>query len=72
MEDYFLLKLLSFNILAQNLLEDHSYLYMDHNKKALKWKTRKPLVIQEIFEAKANVYIYSSALNNAIKPEMRR
>ncbi|XP_011867109.1 PREDICTED: protein angel isoform X2 [Vollenhovia emeryi] len=55
MEDYFILKLLSFNILAQNLLEDHSYLYMDHNKKALNWKTRKPLVIQEIFEAEANV-----------------
>ncbi|KYN50202.1 PREDICTED: protein angel [Cyphomyrmex costatus] len=55
MEDFFILKLLSFNILAQNLLEDHSYLYMDHNKKALNWKTRKSLVIQEIFEAEANV-----------------
>lgn len=54
-EDFFILKLLSFNILAQNLLEDHSYLYMGHNKKALKWKTRKLLVIEEIFEAKANV-----------------
>lgn len=72
MEDYFLLKLLSFNILAQNLLEDHSYLYMDHNKKALNWKTRKSLVIQEIFEAEANVYTYSSALNSAIKPETGR
>ncbi|XP_012539183.1 protein angel isoform X2 [Monomorium pharaonis] len=55
MEDFFILKLLSFNILAQNLLEDHSYLYMDHNKKALNWKTRKPLVTQEILEAEANV-----------------
>ncbi|XP_072762720.1 protein angel [Anoplolepis gracilipes] len=54
-EDSFILKLLSFNILAQNLLEDHSYLYQDHNKKALSWKIRKPLVIQEIREADANV-----------------
>ncbi|XP_070157664.1 protein angel [Polyergus mexicanus] len=54
-EDSFILRLLSFNILAQNLLEDHSYLYQDHNKKALNWKIRKTLVIQEIREADANV-----------------
>ncbi|XP_011335312.1 protein angel isoform X2 [Ooceraea biroi] len=54
-EDAFMLRLLSFNILAQNLLEDHSYLYMNHNKKALNWKIRKPLVIQEILDAEANV-----------------
>ncbi|KAL6430602.1 hypothetical protein ACFW04_006891 [Cataglyphis niger] len=54
-EDSFILKLLSFNILAQNLLEDHSYLYQGHNKKALNWKIRKSLVIQEIREADANV-----------------
>lgn len=70
MEDFFILKLLSFNILAQNLLEDHSYIYMNHNKKALSWKTRKSLVIQEIFEAEANVHTYSSAFN-AVKPETR-
>lgn len=69
-EDYFILKLLSFNILAQNLLEDHSYLYVDHNKKALNWKTRKPLIIQEIFETEANVHIYSLAFNNAVKPDV--
>ncbi|XP_029159692.1 protein angel isoform X3 [Nylanderia fulva] len=55
LDDFFILRLLSFNILAQNLLEDHSYLYQHHNKKALNWKTRKPLVIQEIREADANV-----------------
>ncbi|XP_012222007.1 protein angel isoform X2 [Linepithema humile] len=54
-EDLFLMRVLSFNILAQNLLEDHSYLYMNHNKKTLMWKIRKPLVIQEIIEAEANV-----------------
>ncbi|XP_011257777.2 protein angel [Camponotus floridanus] len=55
MDDSFILRLLSFNILAQNLLEDHSYLYQDHNKKALSWKIRKPLLIQEIREADANI-----------------
>jgi len=69
-EDYFILKLLSFNILAQNLLEDHSYLYMGHNKKALNWKIRKPLIIQEIFETEANVHTYSLAFNNAVKPDV--
>lgn len=55
MDDSFVLRLLSFNILAQNLLEDYSYLYQNHNKEALSWKTRKPLVMQEIREADANV-----------------
>jgi protein angel len=57
-EDYFMLRLLSFNILAQNLLEDHSYLYINHNKKALNWKIRKQLLLQEITDAEANVHIY--------------
>lgn len=63
-DDSFILRLLSFNILAQNLLEDHSYLYQDHNKKALSWKIRKPLLIQEIREADANVYTYFSIFSS--------
>lgn len=58
-ENYFTLRLLSFNILAQNLLETHSYLYKNHDPAALSWMTRKPLVLQEIFEAEANVCIYT-------------
>jgi len=61
-EDFFMLRLLSFNILAQNLLDDHSYLYMNHHKKALNWKVRKQLLLQEITDAEANVHIYSFPL----------
>lgn len=63
-EDTFVLKLLSYNILAQHLLDTHSYLYTKHNPKTLSWKVRKPLVIQEILEAEANVCTYTSVLNH--------
>lgn len=43
---------------------------MGHNKRALNWKIRKPLIIQEIFETEANVHIYSLAFNNAVKPDV--
>lgn len=51
----FVLKLLSFNILAQNLLETHSYLYLKHDKKILLWKKRRRLLLQEILESNAHV-----------------
>ncbi|XP_044020777.1 protein angel homolog 2 isoform X2 [Aphidius gifuensis] len=51
----FALRLLSYNILAQNLLETHSYLYKNHNYRALDWKHRKFLIQQEILNANANV-----------------
>ncbi|XP_063993421.1 protein angel isoform X2 [Diachasmimorpha longicaudata] len=54
-ESDFILRLLTYNILAQNLLETHSYLYNYHNKNALSWEGRKPLIQQEIIEAGANV-----------------
>lgn len=57
-EDTFLLRLLSFNILAQNLLETYHFLYKRHNKQALDWNIRKSLIIEEILEAEANVCIY--------------
>ncbi|XP_032686865.1 protein angel homolog 2 [Odontomachus brunneus] len=63
-ENYFTLRLLSFNILAQNLLETHSYLYKDHDPAALSWVTRKPLVLQEIFEAEANIICLQEVLED--------
>ncbi|XP_011302782.1 protein angel isoform X2 [Fopius arisanus] len=54
-EGDFILRLLTYNILAQNLLETHSYLYKYHNESALSWERRKPLIHQEIIEAGANV-----------------
>ncbi|XP_076160968.1 protein angel isoform X2 [Ptiloglossa arizonensis] len=54
-KDYFIIRLLSFNILAQYLLESYPYLYKKHNQQALPWKTRKQFLLQEILEAQANV-----------------
>ncbi|XP_014480671.1 PREDICTED: protein angel isoform X2 [Dinoponera quadriceps] len=63
-ESSFTLRLLSFNILAQNLLETHSYLYHEHDPAALSWKIRKPLVLQEIIEAEANIICLQEMLED--------
>ncbi|XP_012278488.1 protein angel isoform X2 [Orussus abietinus] len=54
-DDSFVIRLLSFNILAQYLLERYPFLYKQHDKRALPWDVRKPLLLQEIIEADANV-----------------
>ncbi|XP_008554723.1 protein angel homolog 2 isoform X1 [Microplitis demolitor] len=54
-ETDFSFKILSYNILAQNLLESHYYLYKSHNKNALDWGIRKLLVQKEIIESEASV-----------------
>ncbi|XP_051157761.1 protein angel isoform X2 [Leptopilina boulardi] len=51
----FVLKLMSFNILAQSLLELHPYLYKYHDTAALPWRVRKPLITEEILQSEANV-----------------
>lgn len=40
--------LLSYNLLAQSLLEAHRYLYQNHDKRALSWKHRYNRLVQEI------------------------
>lgn len=54
-ETHFVVKILSYNILAQNLLEMHKYLYSEHDKAALIWEKRMILVQEEIMKAEANV-----------------
>ncbi|XP_015433565.1 PREDICTED: protein angel isoform X1 [Dufourea novaeangliae] len=54
-EDFFIVRLLSFNILAQCLLETYPFLYQGHDKRALPWKIRRQLLLQEILGARANV-----------------
>ncbi|XP_011145151.1 protein angel isoform X2 [Harpegnathos saltator] len=63
-ENSFTLRLFSFNILAQNLLDTHSYLYQEHDPAALSWKNRKPLVLQEILEAEANIICLQEVLKD--------
>lgn len=40
---------LNYNILSQQLLEMHSYLYQDHSKHALRWNQRFYNIVGEIF-----------------------
>lgn len=54
-EDTFIIKLLSFNILAQSLMEAHPHMYRKHNPNAMDWEIRKNLLFQEILEANATV-----------------
>jgi protein angel len=48
---------MSYNILAQELLESHQYLYHNHEPSALKWGHRKQILLSEIQEANADVCI---------------
>lgn len=47
--------LLSYNILAQNLLEAHPYLYRHHDGRALPWNYRNYRLVQEILSIKPNI-----------------
>ncbi|XP_043285077.1 protein angel-like isoform X2 [Venturia canescens] len=62
LETHFVIKILSYNILAQNLLEMHKYLYMEHDKTALVWEKRMILVQEEILKAEANVICLQEVL----------
>ena len=48
-------KILSYNVLAQQLLEQHRYLYRKHNQRVLSWDYRSSLLLKEIKEADADV-----------------
>jgi protein angel len=52
-----LFTVMSYNILAQELLESHLYLYDKHESSALKWGHRKEILLSEIREANADVRI---------------
>uniref|UniRef100_A0A1B6F7X5 Endonuclease/exonuclease/phosphatase domain-containing protein n=1 Tax=Cuerna arida TaxID=1464854 RepID=A0A1B6F7X5_9HEMI len=41
-------KVMSYNVLAQNLLEQHMYLYKNHDRRALSWAKRWDLLYNEI------------------------
>ncbi|KAJ8670732.1 hypothetical protein QAD02_001991 [Eretmocerus hayati] len=66
-EQPFEFRILSFNILAQDLLDTHSYLYAGHNKSQLSWEKRKPLIVQEILESEAHVICLQEVQENHLK-----
>ena len=49
------LSVMSYNILAQDLLEDHPYLYEDRGDNALSWDYRRHRLVQEIKFHQADV-----------------
>ncbi|CAH1159683.1 unnamed protein product [Phaedon cochleariae] len=44
----FIFTLMSYNVLAQDLLEQHPYLYQLHDQKSLNWQTRWKNILEEI------------------------
>lgn len=54
-QDSFVLRMVSFNILAQSLLERYRYLYRRHNESALPWERRRQLILREIIDAQADI-----------------
>lgn len=46
---------MSYNVLAQQLLENHKYLYRKHDIRALTWEYRSTVLLKEIREADADV-----------------
>lgn len=44
----FFFTVMSYNVLAQDLLQEHQYLYHEHDKKALPWEVRWTNLLHEI------------------------
>ncbi|KAJ9580099.1 hypothetical protein L9F63_004241, partial [Diploptera punctata] len=47
--------LMSYNVLAQDLLESHPYLYRKHRRQALMWEYRSHLLLKDIQEANPDI-----------------
>ena len=48
-------KILSYNILAQDLLDIHRYLYDNHDPTGLNWVHRYELIVHEILDIKPDI-----------------
>ena len=54
---HFTFHIISYNILAQRLIEDNRSLYDDCFKDDLEWKRRKELLLREILNQNADVCV---------------
>jgi protein angel len=54
---HLLFTVMSYNVLAHDLLQSHPYLYYKHQPDALEWKHRSQILLSEIQEANADVRI---------------
>ncbi|XP_054169210.1 protein angel homolog 2-like [Oppia nitens] len=72
--DAFKFSIMSYNILSQNLLEDHKYLYGHCNKDALKWPQRGHQLVKELLESNADIIclqeVHSQHFEDLISPEL--
>ncbi|EDV29181.1 uncharacterized protein TRIADDRAFT_18427, partial [Trichoplax adhaerens] len=68
--------ILSYNILADNLLWKHSYLYNLCPPEALQWDFRKEKIINELYQLNADIVclqeVHDQHYHNYIKPMMKR
>ena len=55
--NHLIFTVMSYNVLSQDLLQSHQYLYFKHKASALKWKRRSRILYSEIQEANADVCI---------------
>ncbi|XP_023722576.1 protein angel homolog 2 isoform X2 [Cryptotermes secundus] len=62
-----LFTIMSYNILAQELLESHQYLYQWHEPSALKWRHRKQILLSEIQEANADILCLQEVQANQLR-----
>lgn len=53
----FIFTLMSYNVLAQDLLENHPYLYRSHSQQTLKWEIRWNNLLTEIKKINPDVCI---------------
>lgn len=48
-------KVMSYNILAQDLLQMHPYLYHHHNRQSLQWPNRYRLILHEVLDIRPDI-----------------
>jgi hypothetical protein len=58
----FLFTLLNYNILSQQLLECHNYLYQEHQNNALRWNQRFYNLVGEIFRIKPDLCMFQVSI----------
>jgi len=61
---------MSYNVLSQDLLQSHRYLYYKHKARALKWMHRSHILYSEIQEANADVCIDHTHTHTHTHPKL--
>ncbi|XP_045478732.1 protein angel homolog 2-like isoform X1 [Harmonia axyridis] len=62
----FVFTLMSYNVLAQDLVESHGYLYKEHNRKALEWEVRWLNILKEIGDADPDIICFQEVQESHI------